>query len=62
MKFCLLVTMLMLNVSLALAETPLQKIAFGSCAKQFKLANSFFEAVNNLMNSDETIKDWHVSD
>jgi alkaline phosphatase D len=36
MKVCLLVTMLMLNASMALAEMPLQKIAFGSCAMQFK--------------------------
>jgi len=36
MKFCVLVAMLMLNASMALAESPLQKIAFGSCAMQFK--------------------------
>jgi alkaline phosphatase D len=35
MKVCLLVTMLVLNASVALAESPLQKIAFGSCAMQF---------------------------
>jgi len=36
MKVCLLVIMLALNASMVLAEKPLQKIAFGSCAMQFK--------------------------
>ena len=39
----MLVTMLILNANMALAETPLQRIAFGSCAMQFKSQQIFLD-------------------